>query len=133
MPEKFCSALTLARERNCQNFEAEEELLGTSHAEIGAYLLGLWGIPNLAIEAMAHHHHPNRVPNSHFDSSTAVYVASLLAHELEDHPDDSTGTKLRETDRACLEALGIVHHYAEFHELAARTCSESNFTADSRS
>jgi HD-like signal output (HDOD) protein len=45
MPEKFCSTVALARVRSCEPFEAEEELLGTSHAEIGAYLLGLRGAP----------------------------------------------------------------------------------------
>src|SRR5208337_1150874 len=57
MPDMFCLVLARSRELNCEPFQAEEELLGTSHAEIGAYLLGLWGIPNLAVEAIAHHHH----------------------------------------------------------------------------
>jgi HD-like signal output (HDOD) protein len=123
MPDKFCSALSRARERNCETFEAEEELLGTSHAEIGAYLLGLWGIPNLAVEAMAYHHHPTRIPHSGFDSSTAVYVADLLAHELHAHPEDSAGFELRDSHRACLETLGIMHRFAEFRELAVQICS----------
>ena len=78
-----------------QVFEAEEELLGTSHAEIGAYLLGLWGIPNLAVEAIAHHHHPTRISHSGLDSTVAVYVADLLAHELDAHPQGSDGTRNR--------------------------------------
>jgi HD-like signal output (HDOD) protein/CheY-like chemotaxis protein len=122
MPDKFCTALSVARERKCQNFEAEEELLGTSHAEIGAYLLGLWGIPDLAVEAVAHHHHPTRIPHSGFDSSTAVYVADLLAHELDTHPGDATGEELKESDRGCLETLGILHRFAEFRGLAVEVC-----------
>jgi len=118
IPDMFCSVLSRTGERKCEPFEAEEELLGTSHAEIGAYLLGLWGIPNLAVEAIAHHHHPTRIPHSGFDSSIAVYVADLLAHELDAHPQDSTGSELGESDRACLETLGILHRFAEFRELA---------------
>jgi HD-like signal output (HDOD) protein len=34
---------------------AEQRVLGTSHAEIGAYLLGLWGLPLPIIDAIAHH------------------------------------------------------------------------------
>lgn len=34
---------------------AEREVLGTSHAEIGAYLLGLWGLPLSIISAVAQH------------------------------------------------------------------------------
>jgi HD-like signal output (HDOD) protein len=82
MPDEFCAAHSMAAGRGCKVFEAEEELLGTSHAEIGAYLLGLWGLPNLAVEAIAHHHRPTRVPHSGFDCAAAVYVANLLAGEL---------------------------------------------------
>jgi HD-like signal output (HDOD) protein len=118
MPDRFCSTLARASERGCEDFEAEEELLGISHAEIGAYLLGLWGFPNLAVEAIAHHHHPTRIPHTDFDSSVAVYVADLLAHELEVHPEDSTGSELTESDRTCLKTLGISGRFTEFRHLA---------------
>ena len=35
------------------------------------------------VEAVALHHGPNRVPHQNFDAISAVYVANLLAHELE--------------------------------------------------
>ena len=81
MPQKLSAAFDLAKQRGCELFEAEEELLGSSHAEIGAYLLGLWGIPHLAVEAIAHHHRPTRIAHSGLDSAAAVYVAHVLAHE----------------------------------------------------
>lgn len=118
MPDQFCAVISRTAERGCEPFQAEEEILGTSHAEIGAYLLGLWGLPNLAVEAIAHHHHPARIPHSGFDSSVALYVASLLAYELEVNPDDENGSKLREFDRDCLEKLGILPQFAEFRQLA---------------
>jgi HD-like signal output (HDOD) protein/CheY-like chemotaxis protein len=133
MPDKFRSTRLRARERQCQNLEAEEELLGTSHAEIGAYLLGLWGIPDVVVEAIAHHHHPGRIPHSGLDSSTldsstAVYVADLLAHELDAHPEDSTGSELRDSDRSCLETLGLLQRFAEFRELAVGNAQRENGT-----
>ena len=118
MPGEFCAVLSQVSNRKCKSFEAEEELLGTSHAEIGAYLLGLWGIPSLAVEAIAHHHHPTRIPHTAFDCTVAVYVADLLADELEDHPEGSTGLEIAEPDRACLESLGILDKLPEFRELA---------------
>ena len=120
MPDVFCAMLANAREHNCEPYEAEKEMLGVSHAEIGAYLLGLWGIPNLAVEAIAHHHCPTRIPHSVFDSSIAVYLADLLANELDVHPQDSDGAKLPEFDRACLETLGLLPRYAEFRQLASK-------------
>lgn len=107
MPDEFCAIQSLSRMRACKVFEAEEEILGTSHAEIGAYLLGLWGIPNLAIEAIAHHHHPTRIPHSGFDSTVAVYVADLLAHELDVQPRGASGLEVEAANRDSLEALGV--------------------------
>jgi HD-like signal output (HDOD) protein/CheY-like chemotaxis protein len=121
MPDQFCAAQSLAAQRQCKSFETEQELLGTSHAEIGAYLLGLWGIPNLAIEAIAHHHQPARISHSGFDITVAVYVADLLAHQETTLPQDSTTQELREADRTCLEVLGVLPQFAEFRVLALQT------------
>jgi HD-like signal output (HDOD) protein/CheY-like chemotaxis protein len=120
MPDAFCEARELAAERGCKVFEAEEELLGTSHAEIGAYLLGLWGLPNIAVEAIAHHHRPDRVTHSGFDCTVAVYVADLLEEELEAHPKGAMGLEISEPDRTCLETLKFLPRISEFRELAAQ-------------
>jgi HD-like signal output (HDOD) protein len=118
MPDVYCSSRAMAAERGCPVYEAEEELLGTSHAEIGAYLLGLWGLPHIAVEAIAHHHRPDRIPHSGFDCTVAVYVANVLDDELEAHPQDETGLKIEEPIRKRLEALGVLSRFAEFRELA---------------
>jgi putative nucleotidyltransferase with HDIG domain len=120
MPDAFCAARTMVAERGCKVFEAEEELLGTSHAEIGAYLLGLWGLPNIAVEAIAHHHRPDRIPHSGFDCTVAVYVADLLDEELEAHPEGTATLAIEEPVRKCLETLGVLPMYADFRERALR-------------
>ncbi len=111
MPLPFTSALTLSKERNCAPFEAEELLLGISHAELGAYLLGVWGINGLTVEAVAHHHRPTRIPHQGLDSSAATYLASLIALQLDLHPNDISGTALPEHDRASLLTLGLLAQY----------------------
>lgn len=118
MPEKFCSVLSRVEQSGCKRFEAEQELLGTSHAEIGAYLLGLWGIPSLAVEAIAYHHHPTLIPHSGLDATVAVYVADLLVHELQAHPQGAAGVELAESDRNCLETLGVLPQLDEFRGIA---------------
>ena len=121
MPNEFCSARALTTEKGCAIFQAEEELMGTSHAEIGAYLLGLWGLPNLAVEAIAHHHHPTRILHSEFDCTVAVYLANLLADELQANPQGAVGLPINEPDRAYLEELGVVPKLDEFRELALQS------------
>lgn len=121
LPNQFNAILSSSSESGERLFEAEEQLLGISHAELGAYLLGLWGIDNLVVEAIAHHHHPNRIPHRGFDGSTAVYVADLLAHELDDHPQDNEGLQLNPADRLCLEELGLLSSFPELRDRALQT------------
>ena len=58
---------------------AETEVIGASHAEIGAYLLGVWGLPESVVEAIAFHHTPERIRQSEFDVLAALAVAQALA------------------------------------------------------
>ena len=60
-PAQLDQAVALALSRDIPMQEAERCILGTSHAEIGAYLLGLWGMSNTLVEAIAHHHTPELV------------------------------------------------------------------------
>ena len=114
MPDAFCAVLAKMSDQGTTQADAEEELLGISHAEIGAYLLGLWGIHDMVVEAIAHHHHPTRIHHAGLDCSGAVYVANLLAHELQIHPDDTQGAELGAADRKELEVLGVLQQFSSF-------------------
>jgi HD-like signal output (HDOD) protein len=118
MPEEFCAVLVQMNDQGSSQAEAEEALLGISHAEIGAYLLGLWGINEIAVEAIAHHHHPTRISHSGLDCSVALYLAALLTLELEVHPNDPQGEELSEASRKDLEALGVLEQYPSFRSRA---------------
>jgi len=59
---------------------AEQRLIGTTHAEVGAYLLGLWGLPDPIVEAVAYHHLPESCVSHEFLPLTAVHVANAMAH-----------------------------------------------------
>jgi HD-like signal output (HDOD) protein len=50
----------------------------SEHAHLGAYLLGLWGLPFTVIEAVAHHEAPWNVEHQEFDVLDAVYVADAI-------------------------------------------------------
>lgn len=58
--------------------ESEYSVLGTSHAEMGGYLLGMWGIPNPIVEAVTFHHRPNRQVVDKVDLVTALHIANGL-------------------------------------------------------
>jgi HD-like signal output (HDOD) protein len=60
-------------------WQAEKEVLGATHAEVGACLLGLWGLPHAIVEATAWHHTPAEVHTETFTLLAAVHGASALA------------------------------------------------------
>jgi putative nucleotidyltransferase with HDIG domain len=78
-PDELNSAVALASSSGMPLHAAETQVIGASHAEIGAYLLGIWGLPYSVVEAVAHHHQPGRVTHSGFDVLSAVVIAHSLA------------------------------------------------------
>ena len=78
-PNMVSEAVKLASRDACPLHVAERKLWGTTHAEIGAYLLGMWGLPYPVVDAVARCHSPEHHTGLEFDVSSAVYVASALA------------------------------------------------------
>jgi HD-like signal output (HDOD) protein len=62
--------------------EAERAVFGFTHAEVGAYVLGLWGLPSAIVEAVAFHHAPGESRPRTLDTLAAVHAAAVLADEL---------------------------------------------------
>jgi HD-like signal output (HDOD) protein/CheY-like chemotaxis protein len=86
--------------------DTEEQLAGTSHGRLGAYLLGLWGLEHPLVEAVAFHHQPALVKSSTFDLPSIVHVADGLVHAIENERAGRSGEI--ELDHAHLEALGVL-------------------------
>ena len=114
----FGKMLVEAHEAHCPVNKVEEGENGFSHAEIGAYLLGLWGLPYTVVEAVALHHGPNRVPHQDFDASSAVYAANLLAHELEESSQGAVPTYNLENYHEELAALGVAEMLPAWRTIA---------------
>jgi HD-like signal output (HDOD) protein len=84
LPQPFEEALAASLSQNRPLYSVEEEMHGTSHAEIGAFLLALWGLPVSIVEAVSRHHHPVRAAGGgSMNIDSAVHIADLLVHEAE--------------------------------------------------
>src|SRR6266849_3031439 len=103
LAEPYSCALALAIKRKLPLWEVEAELFGATHAETGAYLLGLWGLPVSVLEASALHHCPSRSVHASFSPLTAVHVVNAL--EYETRP-DKEGFVAPEIDLAYLVKIG---------------------------
>jgi hypothetical protein len=61
IPEQCRMMMDFIERTGCDLVEAEYIVMKTSHAELGAYLLGLWGISDNIVEAVAFHHNPSKL------------------------------------------------------------------------
>ena len=93
-----------ARDLHQSLWEAEVKEFGVSHAELGAFILGRWGMPMTLLEATAWHHQPGRSASQEFTALTAVHIANALEHELHGSKDSGSPSTL---DRFHIEALGL--------------------------
>lgn len=57
----------------------ENEMLGLDHAEVGAVLMSLWGLPPDLVQAVRHHHAPDTAPPQLRGLACAVHVADAIA------------------------------------------------------
>lgn len=71
-----------ARQDNLIIPQAEYEILGTSHAEVGAYLIGLWGISSDLITSINAHHLFKIIPDEMDDFLLALHSADIFAQHL---------------------------------------------------
>lgn len=127
MPNEFHAIGSLAARNNSTICEAEFEILGVTHAEIGAFLLGLWGLPYEIVEAIAHHHQPNRIPHVGLDASLAIYVAELIA-EREATYSSGQSIELSAVDEDVLLSLGLSNEFPTWCQLAANASSSRSST-----
>ena len=93
-----------AHEQNIQVYQAEENELKTTHAEIGGYLLGIWGFSAEIIDAVVYHHQPGKQENRVLSAATFVYIAETLI--TRDKLNDKR-TFLDKLDNDYLESLHI--------------------------
>lgn len=79
LSSRYRTVLGVAASENISVLAAELKVLGTSHAEIGAYLLASWGLPVQVIEAVAWHHRPSKSPIRRFGTLVAVHIADCVS------------------------------------------------------
>jgi putative nucleotidyltransferase with HDIG domain len=85
----------------------EKKQWGVTHADVGAYLLGLWGLPYPVVEAVANHHAPDRVEQQGFDILAAVHLADALASEQMMPVISGVTQEVIAVEPAYLDGLGV--------------------------
>jgi HD-like signal output (HDOD) protein len=110
------AALISARD-GLDRSETERRIFGASHAGLGAYLLGEWGMPSNVVEAVCFHHTPSQCHEQDFGLVTAVHAANCIAHIDLDGP----GGAIAGLDTEYLERLGLARRVPHWIEACRQT------------
>jgi HD-like signal output (HDOD) protein/CheY-like chemotaxis protein len=105
LPQPYAVAEGMRQQKGDSLVAAERRVFRVAHPEVGAYLLGLWGLPDALVEAVAFSHEPSRCPVPHFTPLTAVHVAD---HLLETKPGaEQSQRENNSLDEEYLARLGL--------------------------
>ncbi len=115
---RFGIALSSAKSSNQPLQEIEVDLFGASHAEVGAYLLGLWGLPQRVVSAVGNHLEPQRTGSRVFDAAAALYVANLLVVDPDVPALDEVPPHTIALDLGFLRLVGVADQLDEWRRLS---------------
>lgn len=118
-PAAYAAVLEARKSSDTTLVDAERAALGVTHSEVGAYLLGVWGLPLEIVDAVRHHHDEPGAPRPDITIGRAVYLANLLAHDPDAAIEDDDA---RPTGSEPPEAARLSHYRALAREIV---CSES--------
>ncbi|WP_082464373.1 response regulator [Dethiosulfatarculus sandiegensis] len=115
LTEEFEKIIQISQAENRAIYKVEMERLGFTHAEVGTYFIGLWGMSQQLIEAIRFHHSPQ----SALETGDKVVIAILLADYFEHqfnviHPDYDQP----HIDMGLLDDLGLLDYFKNCQKIA---------------
>lgn len=119
-PEISRSIAQTASASGKATWQVEKEMLGCTHAEVGAYLLGIWGLPFQIVEAVAWHHRPSASPVSEMSPLAAVHVANVL----EAGSNVQSAECNQSIDAVFLERIGRLHRLDTWVQVCEETSNQ---------
>lgn len=116
-PELFRKAVEKSAREQLEFCRVEKEFFGATHADVGGYLLGLWGLPAAVVDAIALHHTPSQAKDTAFSALTAVHVANVIVNRRS----HQNGLPMTGLDEQYLDSLRLKHRLPAW-EAACAEC-----------
>lgn len=81
VPEQATAAimLTVQGDASLELIDAERQVLGFDHTEVGASLARQWHLPDILVDCIAFHHHPSQA-RAHATAVAHVHIANAIAN-----------------------------------------------------
>ena len=115
-PDKYMQAQSLALQEEMDKKTAEFEVFGATHGAVGGYLLGLWGLNDRVVEAVAFHQRPGSLPQKVFSPLTAIHIADALDKA---DPDQTLASPESPLDIDYIHKLGLEERLDAWQNLYA--------------
>ena len=112
IPERYAQIVHSATETGRAVHLAEADELGVTHAEVGAYLLGIWGLPLDVVETAAFHHTPSQLCEGSLQMLAASHAADALVEAARHAPAEEC------LDVAFLERAGAIGELPSWRSIA---------------
>jgi HD-like signal output (HDOD) protein/CheY-like chemotaxis protein len=113
VPDRYAHVIRTARETRRALHLVEADELGVTHGEVGAYLLGIWGLPLNVVETAAFHHVPSTLTEGSLDMLAAFHTADALVEAY------AHGLAEDSIDLAFLERAGVLGELPRWRSIAA--------------
>jgi HD-like signal output (HDOD) protein len=123
LPDAFEAALEKSLVEDRPLYAVEEEMIGSTHAEVGAYLLSLWGLPQVIVDAVWGHHRPSAAPHpaGRLEARGVTHIANSLADEwTHGVPLDAPLSRCF-WDLKYLDEVGVTSQIAAWRRIAAES------------
>jgi len=105
LPQLYLGANKRAIMENKEFVHIEQEVFGTTHAQVGSYLFGLWGLSSSIVNAVAGHHEPSGSAVEDLPVLLAVHVANVIDYQV--HTDQPKIGIPPPFDTAYLKSCGV--------------------------
>lgn len=91
--------------------DAEKRVLGMHHAEIGARLTTRWSLPELLVDVIRHHHHPELAGEGR-ELAATIHLAEILTQQVQAEQAEPTeqgefGGLMYEINESACEITGL--------------------------
>jgi HD-like signal output (HDOD) protein len=123
LPDQYGKVLAQAADAPPGQLQQLEILeLQASHTDVGAYLVGLWGLPNTIAEAIACHEDPSQSRSGSFGLPGIVHAADRLAYrpDIADPRSPELGLNV-----AYFEKHGRIDRWSDWREVCAAATSST--------
>lgn len=122
MNETYSQIIKNAKKKNISLGDAELESLNASHCDLGAYLIGLWGLPGPIVEAIGFQHRLDEYPADSFSPALAVHVANTYYYQYK--LTEIIGAPM-ELNSTYIEKIGLASYIDKWQEICRELVERS--------